>query len=106
MDKLALIKALLESDCKSSSYELPFKIGDKVFLRTVTYHLTGRVKRIVGKFLILEDAAWIADDGRFMNAINEGKLNEIEPVNCEVTVNTDALIDSYEWSHDLPRGQK
>ena len=105
MDKLALIKALLDSECKGGSSELPFQPGDKVFLRTVTHHLTGRVDRIVGKFLVLKDAAWIADDGRFMNAIQDGKLSEVEPVKCEVKVNTDSLIDAYEWAHDLPRTQ-
>lgn len=104
MDKLKLLKMLLEDDKEENG--LPWKVGDKVFLRTVTYHLTGRVKRIHGKFLILEDAAWIADDGRFMNAIQNGILNEIEPVTCEVIVNTDSLIDAYEWAHDLPRIQK
>lgn len=105
MDKLKLLRILLEDDAPISG-DLPWKIGDKVFVRTVTHYLTGRVKRICGKFLILQDAAWVADTGRFMQAIQDGVLNEVEPVTCDVTLNTDTIIDSYEWSHDLPRGQK
>lgn len=103
MDKIKLLKMLLNDEGQS---EMPWSVGDKVFLRTVTHHLTGRVKKIIGKFLVLEDAAWIADNGRFMNFIQEGKVNEVEPVTCQVIVNTDSLIDGYEWRHDLPREQK
>ena len=98
-----LFKALLQ---KQASPELPFQVGEQLFIRTVTSHLTGRVTAIIGKFLVLEDAAWIADDGRFSNAINEGKLSEVEPVNVTVRVNTDSFIDVYTWTHPLPRVQK
>jgi len=63
------------------------------------------VKAIVGKFLVLEQAAWIADSGRFMNAILEGKLDEVEPVK-ECFVNTDTIIDAFVWTHKLPTDQK
>lgn len=83
-----------------------FIVGEKIFIRTVTYHLTGRITAIHGNFLTLEDAAWIADDGRFTQAIDDGKLSEVEPVKCKVRVNTDSIVDAYEWNHDLPREQK
>lgn len=85
---------------------LPFEVGEKYFIRTVTYHLTGQVKAIVGNFLVLTDAAWIADSGRFMAAIESGTLDEVEPVTCEVFVNTDSICDAFAWRHDLPRVQK
>lgn len=85
---------------------MPFKIGKAYFIRTVTYHLTGRIKGVVGQFLVLEDAAWIADSGRFMTAIDNGTLNEVEPVKCEVYVNVNSISDAFEWNHALPRTQK
>lgn len=85
--------------------ELPFEIGEAYYIRTVTHHQTGRVKKIIGKFLVLEDAAWIADSGRWKDAIESGKLSEVEPVECAVYVNTDSIIDAYDWSHKLPRTQ-
>lgn len=102
--KLELLKVLLtDSDCSSSS---PFKIGEKLFIRTVTHHLTGRVTAINGAFLTLSEAAWVADDGRFQEAINKGELNEVEPVDVPVRVNTESFIDVYEWIHELPRVRK
>lgn len=86
--------------------EQPFEVGKKYFFRTVTYHLTGEVKEIRGKFLVLKDAAWIADSGRFNEAINKGELNEIEPVEVETYLNTDSITDAFVWKHDLPKEVK
>ena len=83
-----------------------FSIGENVFIRTVTHHLTGRIGAITGQFLVLEHAAWIADDGRFGQAIEDGVLNEVEPVTGRVRVNIGSIIDVYEWRHPLPREQK
>lgn len=84
----------------------PFEIGEKLFIRTVTYFLTGKVKDIRGKFLVLEDAAWIADTGRFMEAIEEGTFKEVEPVTSPVRVNIDTIVDAYTCYFDLPRDRK
>ena len=86
--------------------KLPFHIGDKLFIRTVTYHLLGEIIEIVGDFLVLKDASWVADSGRFMNAIDDGKLNEIEPVKTNVFVNINSIVDAFPWKHRLPREQK
>ena len=83
-----------------------FVIGETIFIRTVTYHLTGKIIAIKDGFLVLDDAAWIADDGRFTQAINDGELKEVEPVNVFVRVNINSIVDAYHWSHDLPRQQK
>jgi hypothetical protein len=85
---------------------LPFEIGKCYYFRTVTHHQTGRVKAIVGKFVVLEDGAWIADSGRWKQAIETGKLDEVEPVDVNMYVNTDSLIDAYDWKHSLPRDQQ
>jgi hypothetical protein len=39
---------------KQSAPETPFQVGKSYFIRTVTYHLTGQVKQILGGFLVLE----------------------------------------------------
>lgn len=80
-------------------------VGGKYFFRTVTYHLTGKVDKIVGKFLVLKDAAWIADSGRFMEAIKNGTLSEIEPVG-DAFLNLDTVVDFFPWKHSLPKDQK
>ena len=80
-------------------------IGKKFFIRTVTYHLIGQVKKQVGKFLQLSGASGIGDSGRFMQAIKEGKLDEVEPVG-DAFVNIDAITDFFPWRHKLPTEQK
>lgn len=82
----------------------PYDVGKSYFIRTVTHHLTGRLVKVTSKELVLEDAAWVADDGRFNEAIRDGKLNEVEPFpDGKVIVGRGSLIDAVEWKHALPR---
>ena len=80
-------------------------IGKSFFFRTVTYHLVGKVTKRIGNFLQLSDASWIADSGRFMNAIKEGKLNEVEPMGTTF-LHIDSITDFTPWKHALPKDQK
>ncbi len=91
---------------KYEKLQLPFKVGDAYFIRTVTYFATGRVKAIVGQFLVLDEAAWIADTGRFREAIMKGLLSEVEPVDVDMFVNVNSITDAFVWTHKLPREQK
>jgi len=85
--------------------ESPFKIGDCLFIRTVTYHLTGKVIAKCGKFITLEKAAWIADSGRFYNSLKDEKFDEVEPFCNNVIVNTDCIVDAT-YIKTLPTEQK
>jgi len=84
---------------------LPFVAGSTWFIRTVTYHLVGVVTGRYEHFLTLKDASWVADSGRFTQAIKEGKLSEVEPVG-EAVVNLDSIVDAFPWTHPLPMEQK
>lgn len=81
-------------------------IGTNVIVRTVTLYYTGRLVAIEDGFLILADAAWIADTGRFHQALTNGTLNEIEPYPGECYVSSGAIVDVSPWHHELPRKQK
>ncbi len=80
-------------------------VGSKFFFRTVTYHLVGEVKKMVGRFALLKNASWVADSGRFMNAIKDGTLDEVEPVG-DAFINLDTVVDMFPWKHKLPTDQK
>jgi hypothetical protein len=80
-------------------------VGQKFYFRTVTYHQVGEVKKIVGRFAFLKNASWVADSGRFMNAIKDGTLEEVEPVG-DAFVNLDTVVDFFKWTHKLPTSQK
>lgn len=81
-------------------------IGEKYLIRTVTMALTGRLVYLDDKELVLEDAAWIADSGRFSEALKTGKLNEIEPFPGEAGIGRGAIVDFTLWPHELPRDVK
>lgn len=100
-----LIKSQLHEDEKIDLSCLNDLVGGAYFFRTVTYHLTGRVKQVLGNLLILEEAAWIADSGRFTQAIKDGVLSEVEPVG-EAILNLSTVTDMFPWKHPLPKVQK
>jgi hypothetical protein len=91
---------------KNEKRTCPFECGRAYFIRTCTFHLTGVVQEVVGDFLILNDCAWIADAGRFMNALREGVLNEVEPMPDGTIVSLGAITDASPWNHPLPLEQK
>ena len=99
-----MLEKVLESDNESSS-DLPFEIGEAYLIRTVTYHVLGRVKSIKGNFLCLEEASWVADSGRFNEAIGKGTLNEVEYVDKAI-VSINAISDAYPWNHKMPKESK
>ena len=70
--------------------------GKPYFIRTATYHLTGRLVKVTPIELVLEDAAWIADSGRFADAVKSGDFSEVEPFpgEMQVIVNRTAIIDA------------
>lgn len=80
-------------------------VGQKLFIRTVTYHMTGKVTKRMGAFIQLEDAAWIADSGRFSTALKTGTLDEVEPVGT-AWVNLSSVVDFFPWKHALPKEVK
>lgn len=94
------------SNLEGEKLEVKDLIGGCFYFRTVTYHWTGRVVGIInGNILKLEEAAWIADSGRFHNAIIDGTLDEVEPVEVAF-INLDTITDFVPWIHELPRVQK
>ncbi len=99
------IKDQLSEDEIVEVNAIPDMIGSCFFFRTVTYHLVGRVEAIFGNHLRLSDASWVADSGRFMNAIKDGTLNEVEPVGIAY-INLSTVTDFFPWIHPLPKDQK
>ena len=95
-----------EPTMKTTDAALDQYLGKPVFVRTVTHHHTGRLVGYDKRFLVLDDAAWIADSGRWADALKTGTLNEVEPFPGCCLVAVGAVIDVCEWHHDLPRTQK
>ena len=97
--------SVVERDYSGEWDGLNSLIGTKVFIRTVTYHCTGRIVGVKDGFIKLEDSAWIADSGRFADALETGVLDEVEPTK-QMWVSVSSIVDFFEWKHDLPNEQE
>jgi hypothetical protein len=83
-----------------------WRIGEVYLIRTVTMIDTGRLVAVTDQELVLKDAAWIADTGRFADAIKSAEFNEVEPFpDGEVIIGRGAVIDAVKIKKS-PRSQK
>lgn len=83
-----------------------WEIGQNYLIRTVTMVDTGRVVAVTQHEVVLEDAAWIADTGRFAQAVEKAEFGEVEPFpSGRVIVGRGAIIDAVKITV-LPRSQK
>ena len=72
-----------------------WEIGKIYLIRTVTMIETGRLIGVTEQELVLEDAAWIADTGRFSDALKKLSFNEVEPFpDGRVIVGRGSVIDA------------
>mgnify|MGYP001612759820 CR=1 FL=1 len=96
--------------CCPGSGDGPWKVGTPMLIRTVTNYWTGRIVEIHSDALVLNEAAWIADTGRFSEALQNGietlSNSEIEPVPDRVIVSRGSIIDAVVYSKTLPRSKK
>jgi hypothetical protein len=84
-----------------------WEIGKNYVIRTVTMIQVGKLLEVGDKELVLEDAAWVADTGRWKNFLHEGKTSEVEPFpDGTVIVGRGSIIDATIWKHELLRNQK
>ena len=106
--KLAELMKILEQDISTTqSTESTFwQIGKSYFMRTVTMSLVGELKEINSDEILLKNCSWIADTGRFHDALRDGNFDEIEPFIMDVMVNRRSLIDCTRWMFALPSEQK
>lgn len=101
------LAALFSGVAPTKSDDSHWPVGKPVFIRTVTHHLTGILVAVTPHELVLDYAAWIADDGRFADALAKGEFAEVEPFPSgrRVLVGRGALIDATEIA-TAPRSQK
>ncbi len=84
----------------------PYQVGSPYFIRTVTHHHTGRLVAVTEHELVLEDAAWIADDGRLSDALKTCEFSEVEPFpDGQVIIGRASVIDAVKIK-SAPRSQK
>jgi hypothetical protein len=88
----------------------PFEIGKNYFIRTVTMSHVGKLEAVYDDILVLSSASWVADTGRFGNAMKSGleaiDSSEIEPFVNNIFIGRGALIDMTIYNFPLPTKQK
>ena len=83
-----------------------WEIGENYLIRTVTMIDTGRLVAVTDHELVLEDAAWVADTGRFADTLRSCEFSEVEPFpDGRVVIGRGAVIDAVKIDK-LPRYQK
>ena len=83
----------------------PWQLGKCYLIRTVTMVDTGRLVQVTSQELVLEDAAWIADTGRFSDALKSLSFNEVEPFpDGQVIIGRGSIVDAVEIKQS-PRSQ-
>lgn len=95
-------KRVIELTGEDSVWDL----GKNYLIRTVTMIQLGTLKRITDKELVLSDACWVADTGRFNEALEKGTLKEVEMFQTDVIVGRGSIIDATEWLTALPKKTK
>ena len=91
----ALFNALPCASVPAASADQPYEIGKYYLIRTVTMIDTGKIVSVSDKEIVIENAAWIADTGRFADAVKAVDFNEVEPFpSGKVIVNRSSVIDA------------
>lgn len=89
------IMEILDGKKDNGESNCPWQVGQKYFIRTVTMHLTGELVSVSQQELVLKDAAWIADSGRFHLAVKDPRnCSEVEPFQQNVIVGRGAVVDA------------
>ena len=100
------IRALQQAVGMPAEQSNPYRIGGLYFIRTVTFYYTGRLVQVTPQELVIEDAAWIADTGRFTQALEKLDFGEVEMFpKGRVIIGRSAVIDASEIVK-IPTSQK
>ena len=91
---------------KTSGASHSLVVGKCYFIRTVTMYYVGRLTAVTDSDIVLADASWIPDTGRFSDFMKSGTPNEAEPFFGDAIVFRGGMIDAREWPHKLPSERK
>ena len=101
VEEIIKLLSVLSKD-EADKSPLPFEIGEKYFIRTVTHYMVGKLDEITGGFLVFSNASWIADTGRFNEFLKTGEASEVEPVKGLYRIAIGAIVDAFDFKEALP----
>lgn len=86
----------------ASQPPVPFTIGKNYIIRTILFANVGRLKKIVGKFLIMSHASWASNTGKWSECLRGKDFKSIEPFIDDIYINVDSIVDATEFHGKLP----
>lgn len=83
-------------ECDESNPNEFWVIGENYFVRSVTFHYAGELSGITASELFFKKASWIADSGRFQQAIESCSFSEVEmyPSKSTVMIGRGSIVDA------------
>ena len=85
----------------------PFTLGQNYLVETVTKYYLGKLAGVGEHELTLTDASWIADTGRYSEALTNGTANEVEPCpDGPVFVGRGSIVSVIPWGKAIMRAVK
>ena len=99
------LKSMFGGACAPTN-DHPYTIGKAYLVRAVTLYYIGVLKTVHQHELSFSSACWVADTGRYYDALKTGKLNEVEPILGDLILGRGAIVDMVEWNHTPPKEQK
>ena len=77
-----------------------WEIGKNYVIRTVTMIDVGKLIEVTDQEIVLENASWIADTGRWNEFLSKGTYSESEPFpNGKVIIGRGSIVDAIFWKH-------
>ncbi len=70
----------------------PYTIGKQWVIQTPTFFFVGTLKAVTENELVLDNAAWVADTGRYNEFLKTGNAKELEPCNGPAIIGRGAVI--------------
>lgn len=84
----------------------PYEVGKQYFVQTVTYFYLGQLSAEYGDTIVLSNASWIPDTGRYNEFISGQEPKEVEPCKNPVIIHKGALLSATLWEGTLPNKPK
>jgi len=82
----------------------PYIVGKWYAVRTLTMIQTGKLEFVFARELVLSNAAWIADTGRWMQFCKDpSNALEVEPFIDNVIISRSNIIDATQIMEFLPK---
>lgn len=99
-----IAELLAQTIPQSPSDGHPYVVGKWYAIRTLTMIQTGKLEAVYERELVLSNAAWIADTGRWMQFCqNPQNASEVEPFIDNVIISRSNIVDSTIIVEFLPK---